>query len=54
MYFCKIVNQEMEAIKIYENDKAISFLDIAPLSNGHSLVIPKYHASNLFDLPRDY
>lgn len=44
----------MEAIKIYENDKAISFLDIAPLSNGHSLVIPKYHASNLFDLPRDY
>lgn len=52
--FCRIVNQEMDATKIYENDKAISFLDIAPLSNGHSLVIPKYHANNLFDLPQDY
>ncbi|AGR42363.1 HIT family protein [Spiroplasma diminutum] len=41
--FCKIINKEMEAKVIYENDHTLAFLDIFPNSNGHSLVIPKKH-----------
>ncbi|AUB31909.1 HIT family protein [Spiroplasma floricola] len=41
--FCKIIDKEMNAKIIYENDYTLAFLDIFPNSNGHSLVIPKKH-----------
>ncbi|WP_339020533.1 HIT family protein [Spiroplasma endosymbiont of Atherix ibis] len=41
--FCKIINKEMDAKIIYENEYTLAFLDIFPNSNGHSLVIPKKH-----------
>ncbi len=41
--FCKIVAGELPSSKIYEDDLVFSFMDIAPLSPGHSLVIPKNH-----------
>jgi histidine triad (HIT) family protein len=45
--FCKIVNGEISSYTVYENDKVKAFLDINPVSPGHTLVIPKAHAENL-------
>ncbi len=48
--FCKISNKIISSFDIYENDAVFAFLDINPISPGHTLVIPKIHAENLFDL----
>jgi histidine triad (HIT) family protein len=45
--FCKIVQGEIGSQKIYEDDKTFAFLDIGPVSKGHTLVIPKEHAQDL-------
>lgn len=47
--FCKIVNGEIPSYKIYENDKVYAFLDIAKDVDGHTLVIPKKHVTNILD-----
>jgi histidine triad (HIT) family protein len=49
--FCKIVKGKIPSAKIYENDKILAFLDISPVNRGHTLVIPKEHHKDLFDLP---
>ncbi len=41
--FCKIVANEIPAIKVYEDDEILAFLDVNPVNNGHTLVIPKEH-----------
>ena len=41
--FCKIVKGDLPAVKIYEDDLVLAFLDIAPINKGHILVIPKEH-----------
>ena len=41
--FCKIVKGEIPSYKVYEDDKFLAFLDINPLSPGHTQVIPKEH-----------
>ncbi len=41
--FCKIVAGEIPAAKIFEDDNAVAFLDIGPLAEGHTLLIPKEH-----------
>ncbi len=51
--FCKIVRGEIPCHKIYEDEKAIAFLDISPLSKGHTLVIPKEHSENIFDITEE-
>lgn len=48
--FCKIVNGEINAYKLYENEKVLVFLDINPQSNGHVLVIPKKHYKDFTEL----
>lgn len=48
--FCKIINGEIPCYKIYESDYAISFLDISQNTKGHTLVVPKKHIENIFDL----
>jgi len=48
--FCKIVKGELPSTKIYENDKIYAFLDLKPVAKGHTLVIPKKHGVNVFDL----
>ena len=48
--FCKIVKGEIHSYKIYENNKAIAFLDLNPLAKGHALVIPKKHYKNIFEV----
>lgn len=49
--FCKIVSNEIPAYKVYEDDKALAFLDANPVRNGHLLVIPKEHHSSLSITP---
>jgi histidine triad (HIT) family protein len=48
--FCKIISSEIPAEKIYEDDKTFAFLDISPNNPGHTLVVPKKHSTNLFDI----
>jgi len=51
--FCKIVKGEIPSYKIYEDDKVLAFLDINPLSKGHTLVLPKQHFETVLDIPSD-
>ncbi|WP_251554869.1 HIT family protein [Neobacillus muris] len=48
--FCKIINGEIPAAKVYENEHVLAFLDISQVTKGHTLVIPKVHKENLFEL----
>lgn len=48
--FCKIVKKEIPAKVVYENEHVLAFLDINPIAKGHTLVIPKKHAIDLFEL----
>ncbi|CDO72234.1 hypothetical protein BN946_scf184970.g86 [Trametes cinnabarina] len=52
--FCKIIKGEIPSFKLIETDKVFSFLDIGPLSKGHALIIPKYHAEKLHEVPDEY
>jgi len=49
--FCKIVKKEIPAKIVFENEKVLAFLDINPLNKGHTLVIPKKHYENIFEVP---
>ena len=49
--FCKIIRGESSAEIIYQNQHAISILDIKPIHFGHALVIPKTHCENLIEVP---
>jgi histidine triad (HIT) family protein len=49
--FCKIVLKQAPSSMIYENEKVLAFLDIRPLNLGHSLIIPKDHFVDIFDIP---
>ncbi len=51
--FCKIVKGEAKSWKILENAHVYAFLDIHPVSKYHTLVIPKRHYENLFDIPEE-
>jgi len=51
--FCKIIKGEVPADKIYEDDKFLAFLDITPVNLGHTLLIPKEHHKDLFEIPDD-
>lgn len=48
--FCKIIKGEIPAYKVYEDEDALAFLDIHPVKEGHTLVIPKKHDSYLFEM----
>ncbi|CAG8607520.1 8561_t:CDS:2 [Paraglomus brasilianum] len=48
--FCKIIKREMPSYKLLETEHSYAFLDIFPLSKGHSLVIPKSHAEFFHEL----
>ena len=51
--FCKIIAGEIPSYKVYEDDGALAFLDIAPVNYGHILVVPKKHFVNMEDIPED-
>ena len=48
--FCHIIAGELPAEVVYEDAMVIAFLDNAPIERGHTLVVPKQHARNLFDI----
>jgi len=52
--FCKIINKEIPAFVIYEDEFVFAFLDINPAAIGHTLVIPKKHFENVFDIDEEY
>ncbi|MBD0332231.1 MAG: HIT domain-containing protein [Chitinophagaceae bacterium] len=52
--FSKIIAGEIPSFKIAENDKFFAFLDISPLREGHTLVVPKVEVDKFFDLGDDY
>ena len=49
--FCKIIRGEVPSVKLYEDERTYAFMDINPLSSGHSLVVPKHHAENIYVTP---
>jgi len=49
--FCKIAGKTIPSEIIYEDDSVLAFLDIHPLSPGHTLIVPKVHSENILDLP---
>ena len=49
--FARIIRNEIPAIKVYEDDQVLAFMDIMPQAEGHTLVIPKSPAITLLDLP---
>ena len=51
--FCKMVTGQIPVTKIYEDEVVLSFLDIGPLSDGHTLVIPKQHFERLHECPAE-
>jgi histidine triad (HIT) family protein len=48
--FCKIATGEIPSYTVYEDDDFKAFMDISPASKGHTILIPKQHADNIFDL----
>jgi histidine triad (HIT) family protein len=52
--FCKIIRGDLPSSKVYEDDRTLAFLDIHPVSKGHTLVIPKNNSvRNIFDISAD-
>ena len=49
--FCKIANGEIPSATLYEDEDFRVILDVNPASKGHALILPKKHASNLYELP---
>ena len=52
--FCAIINGELPSYKLYEDGLYIAIFDRYPVCVGHTLLIPKIHSKDLFDLPRNY
>ncbi len=50
---CKIVAGEVPAKKIYEDKNFMAFLDINPITDGHTMLVPKQHFQTIFELPEN-
>lgn len=48
--FCKIIAGEIPSSKVYEDEKCYAFLDLHPVNIGHTLLVPKEHSTNLYDV----
>ena len=51
--FCKIVKGQIPAVKVYEDEVVVAFLDIGPVSDGHTLVVPKQHFEKVDQCPSE-
>jgi histidine triad (HIT) family protein len=51
--FCKIVDGELPATIVGEDERTISFMDISPATRGHALVIPREHSADLLTVERE-
>lgn len=52
--FCEIVEKKREAVIIYEDEYTMAFADLFPLMKGHTLVIPKKHFTNIYEIDEEY
>jgi histidine triad (HIT) family protein len=52
--FAKILRDEVPSFRVYEDEQTLAFMDVMPQVPGHTLVIPKYPAENLFDVDPVY
>ncbi len=48
--FCKIIRGDIPSSKVYEDENVLAFLDLSQVTKGHTLVIPKNHQANVFEL----
>ncbi|MDQ0246470.1 histidine triad (HIT) family protein [Bacillus fengqiuensis] len=48
--FCKIIRGEIPCAKVFENEHVLAFLDISQVTKGHTLVIPKVHKKDIYEL----
>ncbi|MFS8651701.1 MAG: HIT family protein [Caldibacillus sp.] len=51
--FCKIINGELPSAKVYEDEHVFAFLDLSQVTKGHTLVIPKKHVPNVYELSEE-
>lgn len=51
--FCKIIDGVIPSYKIYENESVLCFLDINPDSNGHTLIVPKKHIKDIYEIDNE-
>lgn len=51
--FCKILAGDLPAQIVDEDERTVAFMDINPATRGHALVIPRSHATDLYDLPAE-
>lgn len=51
--FCRIIGGEEMVSIVHEDDRTVAFMDIQPMSPGHTLIVPRDHYPTLFDLPDD-
>jgi len=49
--FCKIARSDAPASRVYEDQQFVAFLDMRPISEGHTLVISKKHYENIYEIP---
>ena len=50
--FCQIIKEDIPSYKIFEDENVIAFLDIHPDTNGHTLIVPKKHYQDMFDIEK--
>ena len=48
--FCRIIRDEVPSFKVFEDERTLAFMDINPANPGHVLVIPKFHAADVFEI----
>ena len=51
--FCKLANGEIPSKTLYEDEEFRVILDLAPVTKGHALILPKSHCKNLYELPEE-
>jgi len=51
--FCSIVKGDLPCFKVYEDERVLAFGDINPIAEGHTLIIPKKHAENLWEISEE-
>jgi len=51
--FCRLAKKEAPASYIYEDKEVAAFLDMKPINEGHTLVIPKNHYENIYEIPEE-
>lgn len=51
--FCKIIQGDIPAVKVYEDSEILAFMDIKPNHKGHTLIIPKDHIENIYGIPAE-